>query len=132
MTRKKVKIPFFTDQNVPESACRFLEQSGHLVTRLRDVMLEDSPDSVIAVACSQSGHVLVSHDKDFKSIARRLKITQRQYQNSLHRVSLRCEEPNDVDRLRDFLSLIEHEWSLATTDKPMTIEIRASTTMVYR
>lgn len=125
-------IPFFTDENVPESASRFLAQSGHSVTRLSEVMVKGTADPVIAVACSRSGHVLVSHDTDFRQTAKRLQITQRQYRTSLHRIMLRCAEPDDVGRLQDALSLIEHEWALIREDRPMAIEIRASAIVTLR
>ncbi|MHB1951510.1 MAG: DUF5615 family PIN-like protein [Acidiferrobacteraceae bacterium] len=105
-----VVIPFFTDQNVPDSAGNTLLRAGHSLTRLRDIMATTTADPIIAVACSQSGHVLVSHDKDFRKVAKRLNITQRQYQESLHRILLACPEPTDAARLTDALSLIESEW----------------------
>ena len=95
-------------------------------------MADDSPDPVIAVACSRSGQVLVSHDKDFKGVAKRLNVTQRQYRDSLHRISLRCPEPDDVERLKEALSLIEHEWRLIRGDRPMDIEVRSSSILVRR
>jgi hypothetical protein len=95
-------------------------------------MPEDSPDPVIAVACARSGHVLVSHDKDFKKVSKRLKITQRQYRNSLHRIALCCPEPRDVSRLQDALSIIEHEWRLVAQNRPMVIEIRTTSILIHR
>jgi len=86
-------------------------------------MLTTTADSIIAVACSQAGHVLVSHDKDFKEISKRLQITQGQYRKLLHRIHLRCQEPSDVVRLKEAMSLIEAEWQLIKPDRPMVIEI---------
>lgn len=123
MAGEKPTIAFFTDQNVPDSVGATLLQAGHGLTRLRDVMDTKTADPVIAVACAQSGHVLVSHDPDFKAIAKRLKITQRQYHNSLHRVHMRCPEPRSAQRIRDALSLIEFEWTLVQEDRPVVIEI---------
>lgn len=120
---KRRSIPFFTDQNIPDSVGRFLISSGHTLIRLRDVMATTTPDPIIAVACSRAGHVLVSHDRDFRQIAKRLKITQRQYHNSLHRIMLKCLEPDDVSRMTEALSLVESEWLLAKDGRPMVIEI---------
>jgi len=116
-------ISFFTDHCVPDSVGNALMTAGHDVTRLRDVMDTKSADPVIAVACAQSGHVLVSHDPDFRRIARDLRITQRQYHNSLHRIQLRCPEPRGAERIREALSLIEFEWGLVQPNRPMVIEI---------
>lgn len=116
-------IPFFTDHNVPESVGDYLLSMKHEVTRLRHVMSPESKDPVIAVACSRSGQVLVSHDNDFRQTARRLNITQRQYQNSLHRIQLRCDEPKSAKRIEQALAVIEREWIELTGDHPMVIEI---------
>lgn len=125
-------IPFFTDQNVPDSAGNALVAAGHQLTRLRDVMDTRSPDPVIAVACSRNGQVLVSHDSDFRVISKRLRITKRQYRDSLHRILLRCPEPDSAQRIKEALSLIEAEWLLMGPDRPMVIEIRTGSIITHR
>lgn len=125
-------IPFFTDQNVPDSVGVFLTLSGHSVVRLREVMLTDTADPVIAAACSRNGHVLVSHDGDFRSAAPRLKITHRQYRESLHRIILRCPEPEDVVRLTEALPLIEREWESLKDGRQMIIEVRSRSIITMR
>ena len=129
---KRVSIPFFTDQNVPDSVGDFLVSAGHTLTRLRDVMATTTPDPIIEVACSQNGQVLVSHDRGFSQFANRLNITRRQYRESLHRIILRCLEPEDVSRLTETLSLIENEWLLVKEGRPMVIEIRAQSIHISR
>ena len=125
-------IPFFTDHNVPESVGDFLIRAGHQVTRLRHVMATRTADPIIAVACSRSGNVLVSHDNDFRQIAKRLEITQRQYRTSLHRIQLRCPEPNSAKRMKETLALIESEWLLIRPERPMVIEIRDQSIRILR
>jgi predicted nuclease of predicted toxin-antitoxin system len=123
---ERVVIRFFTDNNVPDSVGQVIIDAGHELTRLRDVMLTDTSDPVIAVACSRSGHVLVTHDNDFRGsgAAKRLGITNRQYRKTLHRIQLRCEEPRSAKRMQEAMSLIEHEWVLMNAARPMVIEIR--------
>jgi len=116
-------IPFFTDQNVPESVGDYLMSMKHDVTRLRHVMSPESSDPVIAVACSRSGHVLITHDTDFRETARRLRITQRQYRTSLHKIQMRCPEPRSAKRIAEALPVIEREWINLADDRPMVIEI---------
>ena len=125
-------IKFFTDNNVPESVAEYLEGAGHEVTRLRLVMSTETSDPVIEVACSHSGHVLVTHDKDFRTAAKRLGISRRQYQLTLHKIQLRCREPESARRLAESMSLIEHEWQLVKPDRPMVIEIKDEIIRVLR
>jgi len=125
-------IPFFTDHNVPESVGNFLIKAGHQVTRLREIMSTETSDPVIAVACSHNGHVLVSHDNDFRQVAKRLQITQRQYQNKLHRIQLRCPEPRSAHRMEEAIELIEREWLLIRPDRPMVIELRDKAIYIVR
>lgn len=125
-------IPFFTDQCVPDSAGDFLLSAGHELTRLRDVMATDTADPIIAVACSQTGHVLVSHDGDFRDLSKRLQISQREYRTKLHRILLKCSEPRAAARMEEAINLIEHEWQLITPDRPMVIEVREQAIVTFR
>lgn len=95
-------------------------------------MLVDTPDPIIAASCSRNGHVLISHDGDFRRNAKQLQITQKQYQNSLHRIILKCDEPNDIERLTEALPLIEAEWSALKEGRPMVIEIRSLSIVTIR
>lgn len=125
-------IPFFTDQNVPDSVGLALIQAGHDVVRLRDVMDVATVDPVIAAACAQNGHVLISHDGDFRQIAKRLLISQRTYQKLLHRIQMRCPEPNSAVRIMDALALIEFEWARLAAEKPLVIDITATSIRIWR
>ena len=117
-------IPFFTDQNVPDSVGNCICDRGHTLVRLRDVMPTDTKDPIIAVACENFGQVLVTHDEDFKTSAKRLGLTHKQYQGALHRVLMRCPEPLSAMRLKIALELIEREWQLASASQPLNIEVR--------
>lgn len=124
MTRQR--IPFFTDNCVPDSVGDAIMAAGHVLTRLRLHMAKESEDRVIAVTCAESGHVLVSHDNDFKAIAKRFQITQSQYHKLLHRIDLRCDEPLGARRISEAMSIIEHEWLLVCKggrEFPMVIQI---------
>lgn len=123
MAPGKPVIRFFTDQNVPDSVGKVLQSGGHDLTRLREVMDTRTADPIIAVACVQSGHVLVSHDSDFRGVSRRLGISQREYRTSLHRIQMRCPEPRAAHRISEALSLIEFEWLQIQPVRPMVIEI---------
>ena len=125
-------IAFFTDQNVPDSVGQRVLAAGHSLVRLRDVMLTDTKDPIIAIACEKSGHVLITHDKDFRSSARRFGLTQKQYQGALHRVLMQCHEPESASRFTSALTLIEHEWKFASAVRPLNIEVRTHSIRTIR
>ena len=126
-------IHFFTDQCVADSAGNALLELGYQVLRLRDCMPTDTKDPLVALACVDGGHVLLSHDNDFKGVAKRLHLTQNGYRTKLHRIDLRCAEPSAAVRLRSAIALIESEWLLAAADdRPMIMEIHDSSIRLIR
>ena len=126
-------IRFFTDQNVADSAGNALKCRGYELVRLRECMATDSKDPVVALTCLHGGYVLVSHDTDFKAVAKRLAMTQRYYRQHLHRIDLKCTEPEAANRLAEAIGIIENEWSLACEKKlSMVIEIRSKSIVLHR
>ena len=110
MTSERTPIPFFTDNDVPDGVGAALQERGHAVIRLRDRMLRDSPDPVVAAACRNQGLVLVTHNvKHFRSISQRYE-SKRNEPDRLCRILLECKQIDAVARMRDAIGLIEAEW----------------------
>jgi predicted nuclease of predicted toxin-antitoxin system len=104
-------IPFFTDNDVADGVGGILEFAGHTVVRLRDVMLDNSPDPVVAAACRENGLVLVTHNvKHFKTIVRAHEITHGEV-DRLCRVELECKQIDAIERIAAALPIIESEWA---------------------
>src|SRR6266481_10105167 len=118
---ERLRIRFFIDNCVPDSVADILRSAGHEVILLRDSI---APDSFVAAVAELHGAVLVSYDKDFRSLAPRIGVGQRRFRK-LSRIGFKCSEPHSARRLESALSLIEHEWSLAQSapDKRIMIEI---------
>lgn len=121
-------IKFFVDHCVPDSVGHVLRDAGHEVILLRERIAPDSPDPLVAAVSEMHGAVLVSLDADFRRLAPRVPIGQRQRFRRLSRVGLRCRAPRCASRLSVTLSLIEHEWMIASlsADKRMIVEIGES------
>lgn len=121
-------IKFFIDHCVPDSVGRVLLEAGHEVILLRERIAPDSPDPLVAAVSEMNGAVLISLDSDFKRLAPRVPIGQRQRFRRLSRIGLRCKAPRCAQRLTVTLSLIEHEWIVAqsSADKRMIVEIGES------
>lgn len=112
MSVRKPKIPFFTDNDVPDAVGDYLLDSNHECKRLRDVILADSPDPIVAATCRQSGMVLITHNiKHFKAIVKEHEVNHKEA-DSLCRIELGCKQIVAVERLEAAMSIIEHEWVL--------------------
>ncbi|MEF2552734.1 DUF5615 family PIN-like protein [Aurantimonas sp. A2-1-M11] len=110
MKPKRTPIPFFTDNDVPDGVGVALQEYSHTVVRLRDRMLRDSPDPVVAAACREQGLVLFTHNvKHFRSISQKYESKERQT-DRLCRVLLECRQFNSPARIVEAIGLIEAEW----------------------
>ena len=107
-------IPFFTDNDVEDAVGELLIDSGHKVTRLREVMLADSPDPIVDANCREHGLVLVTHNwKHFRRIARELELgsaTKNAEVKALSRIDMEIHQSQGVERMKQALPLIETEW----------------------
>ena len=101
-----------------------LKAAGYGVELLREKLATDAPDQVVATYSELSGAVLISLDRDFKSLAPRVGIGQQRFRK-LSRIGIRCVEPDAARRIEVALSLIEHEWQRAqrSSDRRMIIEV---------
>lgn len=110
MSDARPPIPFFTDNDVADAVGKVLADAGHSVVRLRDFMLTDSPDPVIAAACREHGKLLLTHNiKHFKAIVKKYEVTKAQA-DTLCRIELGCEQHRAAERVAVALSVIEAEW----------------------
>ena len=105
-----LSIPFFMDNCVADSVGKLLRNAGHDVAFLRDHLPADTKDPIVAMTCAMNARVLVTHDKDFKEISKKLAISKKS-SGQLHRVFFRCSEPNAAARMKEALSVIESEWA---------------------
>jgi hypothetical protein len=121
-------IKFFIDHCVPDSVGGVLRDAGHEVILLRERIAQDSPDPLVAAVSELHGAVLVSLDSDFKRLAPRVPIGERQRFRKLSRIGLRCKAPQCAQRMQACLSLVVHEWIVAqaSADKRMIVDIGQS------
>lgn len=134
MSKRAPKMRFFTDQNVPESVNRVLEDGGYEVVRLREKTAVNSPDTLVAAVSEANHAVLVTHDSDFKSVAQRQGIGRRRFRElSLLRFE-GCRESNAAQRLSSALSLVEHEWKVGggDRDRRMFVVVTAQSIRTHR
>lgn len=114
---ERPKIGFLADHNVPESVCRFLEERGHDVVRVRDIMPVDSPDPVVAQAAMDADRLLISWDKDFND----QRLAKPRFA-TLSRIGMSGEEHQGRKRIEASIHRIEFEFRHTKTG-PVRIRI---------
>ena len=129
MSEEIAPLKFFIDNNVADSVATFLREQGYEVILLREILATNSPDYLVATVSQLYNAVLVTHDGDFKQLAKRLTISNHRFRR-LSRISLRCSEPRAAARMRDALSLIVHEWTLAQGQRDKRIIISLADTVI--
>lgn len=64
-------MTFLLDQDVPDSIARVVQQAGHEVHRLREMLPVDSPDEAVLAFAHSRGALLVTCNRDdFLSLAK--------------------------------------------------------------
>jgi hypothetical protein len=106
-------VRFLIDQNIPASVGRALDERGHSITHVRDILRPDSPDQLIAFLAIQEGFVILTHDRDFRNIN---ELAPHGYRRRFHRADRIILGPTStraVPRLLAVLDLIEfmYEWT---------------------
>ena len=91
---------------------------------MRRILPTNSPDPLVASVAEINEAILVSFDKDFRTLAPRIGIGEQRFRK-LSRIGFRCDEPQAAQRLKLALPLIEFEWTAAqeTSDKRIIVEI---------
>jgi hypothetical protein len=130
----KGQIPFFTDEDVPDSVGNVIAAAGHGLTRLRDAILTGSPDPVVAATCQEGGLVLVTCNyRDFRKMTQQMGVTRRRA-NGLCRIELGCKQHSAANRMQVAMSIIEHEWARYQVDpnNPLVIYVGDGAIQVRR
>ncbi len=108
----------------PESVGDIFRDRGHTVESVRMIVPKGTADSIIAAIGEQDAAVLVTVDKDFRSLAPRISKERRLYKR-LGIISLRCPEPQAANRVKQNMDLIEYEYhrSQGLRDRRLMISI---------
>src|SRR5690606_4423665 len=97
--------------------CRFLISKGYTVVRSRELTATDAPDNIIAFIATTEGLVLVSHDRDFKSLLQQIPEGHRKRAKAgAGQIILQVRENQAASRLEALWERILFEYSLAIRD----------------
>jgi predicted nuclease of predicted toxin-antitoxin system len=112
------------DQNVANSVAAVFREFGHTVQLVREILPADSPDPLIAAVAEIDGYVLVSHDRDFETIAPRIPKGSRARFRKLSRISLECSESQAAARVKQSIKYIELAYATAAlTGRSMRVAV---------
>jgi predicted nuclease of predicted toxin-antitoxin system len=122
------------DENVPDGVTEVFRQRGHETTLVRDVFGQGTPDPIIAKMGDALRVIVVTFDRDLKSLASRAALGERQKFRNLGRISFRCRPRNGVTRLLAVVESIEFEFEQVQqrNDKRLIVEITDTTFVVVR
>ena len=121
MARAAIKLPFFLDNNVPDSIGKYLQHRGHSVFRLRHHMSPDSPDPIVASTAMAAGRILVTQDKDFNS----QRFQQPRFAR-LSRIALCGPSHTLLPAVKEHIEMIEFAWiqCVAKREPRMVVHIQ--------
>ncbi len=99
------------DENVPRSVSDFLRDRGHDVRLVREVFASPAPDPVIAAIGDQWSAIVVTWDRDFEELVRRVPQGKRATFRRLGRLSFKCSEPRGLPLIQRWITSLEFHYN---------------------
>ena len=116
------------DENVPASVAAFFASRGHEVRYVRELFPAGTPDPVIAAMGDRLAAIVVTWDRDFESIVKRVPEGNRARFRRLGRISFRCNEAKGRDLLERWIGHLEFHYARASEepDFRMIVQLQES------
>lgn len=117
--------PILLDEMVAASIGEFLRSRGYTVQQVRDVFALGTDDAVIAAGVNNVGGIIVTWDKDFRNISKRLLSDGSPRFPNMGMIHFSCDASKGLSRLQDYIDLIEYEYGLALhrSDRRLLVSI---------
>ncbi|MEQ8330679.1 MAG: DUF5615 family PIN-like protein [Longimicrobiales bacterium] len=121
-----MRMLLLIDENVPNSVAQFLEDRGHDVRFVRDLFPAGTPDPVIATIGDRLSAVVVTWDRDFERLVKRVPEGNRARFRRLGRISFRCNEVRGRELIERWIDMIEFHYqrALEQPDLRMLVQIQ--------
>ena len=129
MRFKRPVLKFALDEGVPNAVGRMLKEAGHKVLFLNKLLTRGTTDPLVCAFAQLNQAILVATDNDMRQIARGYGIGNNRYK-TLSLIKLSCNETMAADRVLASLSLIEHEWFIASSVDGRRIYIDVSESVI--
>lgn len=102
------------------------EAHGHVVVPFEEAVKRGSHDTLVCRAAEANEAILVAFDKDMKRAARRFGVGGARFKR-LNLLHFQCTEPMAAKRLKEAMSLVEHEWSVSRQKRARQLYVDIST-----
>jgi predicted nuclease of predicted toxin-antitoxin system len=129
VTAGRPVLKVFLDESVPDSVGHAFLEAGHQVGYLNRTILRGSSDHLVCAIADINDAILVAIDGDMKRIAQGYGVGSRKFLK-LGLIKLSCFEPEAAKRVREAMSLIEHEWGRGDVNPGRRIFIEISDTVI--
>ena len=128
MAARRPAMLLLIDENVPNSVAEFFMERGHEVRFVRDLFPAGTPDPVIATIGDQLSAIVVTWDRDFEQLVRRIPEGNRARFRRLGRISFRCNEVRGREVLERWIDMIEfhYQQALEQADFRMMVQLQES------
>lgn len=128
MADDRPRMRLLIDENVPRSVAEFFAARGHTIEYVKDIFPARTPDPVIAAIGDKLSAIVVTWDRDFESLVRRVPTGNQTAFRRLGRISFRCPEPRGVALLERWIESIEfhYEQALKRSDFRMIVQVMES------
>jgi predicted nuclease of predicted toxin-antitoxin system len=122
---KRPVLKWALDEGVPDSVGAMLRSSHHKVILLNKTIPRGSTDEFVCDYAQINEAILVALDGDMRQIAKDIGVGKSKFKK-LSLVKLSCREPAAARRMKEALSLIEHEWHVSSSSDGRRIFIDIS------
>ena len=112
------------DENVPASVAQLFADRGHDVRYVRDLLPAGTPDPVVATIGDRLSAVVVTWDRDFEHLVKRVPEGNRNRFRRLGRISFRCNEVQGRRLLARWIEMIELHYEKARTDPDIRMMVQ--------
>jgi predicted nuclease of predicted toxin-antitoxin system len=116
------------DENVPRSVADYFAARGHEVKLVLELFPAGVPDPVIAAIGDRLSAIVVTWDRDFETLVRRVPAGNRERFRRLGRISFKCNEVKGRGLLEKWIDHIEFHYAAALREKDfrMIVQIQES------
>jgi len=112
------------DENVPQSVAEFFAARGHDVRFVKDILPAGTPDPVIAAIGDRLSAVVVTFDRDFEALVKRIPEGNRTRFRNLGRISFSCNEAHGRRLVEKWIEAIELHFRLASADSDIRMMVQ--------